>query len=253
MKQLDFHRRLKGIDMCCSVSGRALSASLMLSHKGERGRQIKRPQLLTRKHGQQAAIIQLFTAHIYYTAWAANKNKCTGWSDTKAWLGQCHLEQAGPWNKSRVCALCRRLRDMWAKSDNNNSLSGWGLTVKTNRLWHYCVSCLIAENTEALTSKNWVLVQKAAKIKMNWWLLDAKKCKKEATGSQAPQGKQGCLGVTWTGGHAGTFLDVLPLTGCASIQWRGVGAAPTPLLPATPTHGTAGRPGGPRGPATVDC
>lgn len=80
-----------------------------------------------------------------------------------------------------------------------------------------------------------------------------KKCKKEATGSQAPQDKQGCLGVTWTGGHTGTFLDVLPLTGCASIQWRGVGAAPTPLLPATPTHGTAGRPGGPRGPATVDC
>ena len=75
----------------------------------------------------------------------------------------------------------------------------------------------------------------------------------EATGSQAPQDKQGCLGVTWTGGHAGTFLDVLPLTGCASVQWRGVGAAPTPLLPATPAHSTAGRPGGPRGPAAVDC
>ncbi len=80
-----------------------------------------------------------------------------------------------------------------------------------------------------------------------------KNAKRKPQGSQAPQDKQGCLGVTWTGGHAGTFLDVLPLTGCASIQWRGVGAAPTPLLPATPTHGTAGRPGGPRGPAAGDC
>ncbi|KAA8589090.1 hypothetical protein FQN60_010435 [Etheostoma spectabile] len=47
--------------------------------------------------------------------------------------------------------------------------------------------------------------------------------------------------------------DGLSETRCASIQWRGVGAAPTPLLPATPTHSTAGRPGGPCGPAAVDC
>lgn len=64
---------------------------------------------------------------------------------------------------------------------------------------------------------------------------------------------KGCLGVTWTGGHTGTFLDVLPLAGRASVQRRGVGAASAPLLPATPTHSTAGRPGGPRGPAAVDC
>lgn len=108
MKQLDFHLRLKGIDMCCSVSGRTLSASPMLSHKGERGRQIKCPQLLARKHGKQAAIIQLFIAHIYYTAWAANNNKCTSWSDTMPWLGPCLLKQTGLWNKSRVCAPCGR-------------------------------------------------------------------------------------------------------------------------------------------------
>lgn len=29
---------------------------------------MKRPQLLTREHGTQAAIIQLFIAHIYYIA-----------------------------------------------------------------------------------------------------------------------------------------------------------------------------------------
>ncbi len=43
MKQLDFHLRLKGIDMCCSVSGRTLSTSPMLSHGGEWGRQMKCP------------------------------------------------------------------------------------------------------------------------------------------------------------------------------------------------------------------
>lgn len=79
---------------------------------------------------------------------------------------------------------------------------------------------------------------------------------KKQTGSHrkpSVTGQEGGLGVTWTGGHAGTFLDVLPLTGCASVQRGGVGAAPTPLLPATPTHSAAGRPGGPRGPAAVDC
>lgn len=108
MKQLDFHLRLKGIDMCCSVAGRTLSASPTLSHKGERGRQMKRPQLLTRKHGTQAAIIQLFIAHIYCIAWAANNNKCTSWSDTMPWLGPCLLRQTGLWNKSSVCVQHRR-------------------------------------------------------------------------------------------------------------------------------------------------
>ena len=67
MKQLDFHLRLPGIDMCCSVSGRTLSASPTLS-QGRTGRQMKRPQLLTRKQGTEAAIIQLFITHIYYIA-----------------------------------------------------------------------------------------------------------------------------------------------------------------------------------------
>lgn len=67
MKQLDFHLRLPKIDMCCSVSGRTLSASPTLS-RGRTGRQMKQPQLLTRKHGTQAAITQLFIAHIYYIA-----------------------------------------------------------------------------------------------------------------------------------------------------------------------------------------
>lgn len=67
MKQLDFHLRLPEIDMCCSVSGRTLSASPTLS-QGRTGRQMKHHQLLTRKHGTQAAIIQLFIAHIYYIA-----------------------------------------------------------------------------------------------------------------------------------------------------------------------------------------
>lgn len=67
MKQLDFHLGLPEIDMCCSVSGRTLSASPALS-QGRTGRQMKLPPLLTRKHGTQAAIIQLFIAHIYYVA-----------------------------------------------------------------------------------------------------------------------------------------------------------------------------------------
>lgn len=102
MKQLDYHLRLPEINMCCSVSGRTLSASPTLS-QGRTGRQTKRPQLLTRNHGTQAAMIQLFISHIYYTAWAANNNKCTSWSDTMPWLGPCLLKLTGLWNKSRVC------------------------------------------------------------------------------------------------------------------------------------------------------
>lgn len=53
MKQLDFHLRLPGINMCCSLSGRTLSASPMLS-RGRMGKQMKRPQLLARKHCTKA-------------------------------------------------------------------------------------------------------------------------------------------------------------------------------------------------------
>lgn len=65
IKQLGFHLTLKGIDMCCSVSGRTLFPSPMHSHKGDWARQIKCPQLLTHKRGKQTAIIQLFIAIIY--------------------------------------------------------------------------------------------------------------------------------------------------------------------------------------------
>lgn len=64
MKQLDFHLRLPGINMCCSLSGRTLSASPMLS-RGRMAKQMKRPQLLARKHRTKADIIQLFSARIY--------------------------------------------------------------------------------------------------------------------------------------------------------------------------------------------
>lgn len=96
-------------------------------------------------------------------------------------------------------------------------------------------------------------VQKGSQTKDEQMTSRCKKIKKGSHRKPSATGQVGCLAVTWTGGHAGTFLDVLPLAGRASVQWGGVGAAPTPLLPAAPTHGTAGRPGGPRGPAAVDC
>lgn len=96
--------------ICVAQYQAGLSASPMLSHKGERDRQIKRPELLIRK---QAAIIHLFIAHIYYTAWAANNNKCTSWSNTMPVLGPCPLTQTGLWNKSRVCMLCRYANKEW--------------------------------------------------------------------------------------------------------------------------------------------
>lgn len=81
-----------------------------------------------------------------------------------------------------------------------------------------------------------------------------KKISKDLKPQEAKHHRTGsCLGVTWTGGRAGAFLDILPLAGRASVQRGGVGAAPTPLLPATPTDSAARRPCGPRGPAAVDC
>lgn len=65
MKQLDFHLRLPGINMCCSLSGRTLSTSPMLS-RGRMAKQMKRPQLLARKHRTKGDIIQLFSVRIYY-------------------------------------------------------------------------------------------------------------------------------------------------------------------------------------------
>lgn len=78
MKQLDFHLRLPGINMCCSLSGRTLSASPMLSQE-RMGKQMKRLQLLARKRCTKADIIQLFSARIYYIIWAANNSDKITW------------------------------------------------------------------------------------------------------------------------------------------------------------------------------
>lgn len=78
MKQLDFHLRLPGINMCCSLSGRTLSTSPMLS-RGRMAKQMKRPQLLARKHRTKGDIIQLFSVRIYYIIWAANNSDKITW------------------------------------------------------------------------------------------------------------------------------------------------------------------------------
>lgn len=78
MKQLDFHLRLPGINMCCSLSGRTLSTSPMLS-RGRMAKQMKRPQLLARKHCTKGDIIQLFSVRIYYIIWAANNSDKITW------------------------------------------------------------------------------------------------------------------------------------------------------------------------------